>query len=136
MTLRTCSANPRLASWPTIDPTISKAHWMKALPHLSAPFTPCPRRNLQLCVSSLTRTLLQGSSVLLAPPMGHQFFSSRRKMALFDFVSTSEASTESPGKTVTHFHSFLTSSTHQEKHESIKLCTICSCAKPVHTKPY
>jgi len=34
------------------------------------PFTPCPRRNLWLCVSSLTKTLLQGSSVLLAPLHG------------------------------------------------------------------
>src|SRR5882724_7355063 len=48
MTLRTYSINPRLASYPTIDPMISKSHWTKALPHLSAPFTPCPRRNLQL----------------------------------------------------------------------------------------
>src|SRR5882724_6688606 len=53
---------------------ISKLHWTKALPHLSAPSTPCPRRNLWLCVSSLMRTLLQGSSVPLAPPMGLQFF--------------------------------------------------------------
>jgi len=31
----------------------------EGLPHLSAPSTPCPRRNLRLCISSLMRTLLQ-----------------------------------------------------------------------------
>jgi len=36
--------------------TISKSHWTKALLRLSAPFTPCPRRNLRLCVS-MTRAL-------------------------------------------------------------------------------
>src|SRR5882724_11125992 len=102
---------------------ISKSHWTKALLCPSAPSTPCPRRNLRLCVSSLMRTLLQGSSVPLAPPMGLRFFSSGRKMAHFDFASTSEASIKSPRKTSTHFCSFLTSETHQEKHESIPKLT-------------
>src|SRR5882724_3128032 len=96
---------------------------MKALPHLSAPSTPCPRRNLWLCISSFMRTLLQCSSVPLAPPMGLQFFSSRTKMALFDFVLTSEASTESPEKTNTHCHSFPTSYMHQGKHKSTQKLT-------------
>ena len=82
----------------------------------SLPFGPI--YSLWLCISSLTRTSLQGSSIPLAPPMGLWFFSSRRKMALFNFASTSEASTESPGKTDTHFRSFLTPQMHQEKHES------------------
>src|SRR5882724_7685898 len=53
---------------------ISKSHWTKALPCLLAPFTPCPRRNLWLCISSLMRTLPQDSSLLLTPPMGLWFF--------------------------------------------------------------
>src|SRR5882672_557197 len=99
MTLRTCSGNPRLANLPTIDPTISKSHWMRALHRPMVQYTPCHRRNLQLCVSSLTRTLLQGSSVLPALPMELQSSLFRRKMALFNFASISEASTEFPRKT-------------------------------------
>src|SRR5882672_344630 len=92
---------------------------MKAQLRPSDLSTPCPRRNLQLCKSSLTRTLPQGSSDLPGPPMEPQSSSFGKKTALFDFVSTSEASTESLRKTDIHFHSFLTSSTHHEKHISI-----------------
>src|SRR5882724_8220154 len=53
---------------------ISKSHWMKALLHPSAPSTPCPRRNLRLYVSSLTRTLPQGSSSLSLLPWGSGSF--------------------------------------------------------------
>src|SRR5882672_9087832 len=109
MTLQTCSLNPRLANLPTIDLTISKSHWTRA-PHLPmVQYTPCPRRNLWLFISSLMRTLLQGSSVLPALPM--ELWSSLfgRKTALFDFASISEASTEFARKTDIHFHSFLTS---------------------------
>jgi len=42
-------------------------------------------------------------------PMEHQSSLFRRKTALFDFVSTSKASTEFPRKTDTHFRSFPTS---------------------------
>src|SRR5882672_7941763 len=42
---------------------------MKAQLRPSDLSTPCPRRNLQLCISSLTRTLPQGSSDLPGPPM-------------------------------------------------------------------
>jgi len=73
------------------------------------PIYPCPRRNLRLCISSLMRTLLQGSSVPLAPPMGLRFFSSGRKMARLDFASTFRGSIESSRKDSTHFRSFLTS---------------------------
>src|SRR6266481_198894 len=38
---------------------ISRSPWTKALPHPLVPFTPCPRRNLQLFVSLLIRTSLQ-----------------------------------------------------------------------------
>src|SRR5882724_10867093 len=76
---------------------------MKALLHPSAPSTPFPRRNLLLCVSSLMRTLLQGSSVPLAPPMGLQFFSSRRKMALFNFLRTQSNLPERLVPTSAHF---------------------------------
>src|SRR5882672_7458901 len=60
MTLRTCSVNPRLANLLTIDLMISKSHWMRA-PHCPmVRYTPCPRRNLWLFVSSLTRNLATG----------------------------------------------------------------------------
>src|SRR5882672_12882226 len=109
MTLWTCSVKPRLANLPTIDLTISKSHWTRAPHHPMVRYTPCPRRNLQLCVSSLTRTSLQGSSVLPALPMELQSSLFGRKTALFDFASTSEASTEFPRKTDIHFRSFPTS---------------------------
>src|SRR5882672_968570 len=79
MTLWTCSVNPRLENWPTIDPTISKSHWTRALHHPMVRSTPCPRRNLWLFISSLTRTLLQGSSVPLALSMELWSSSSRKK---------------------------------------------------------
>src|SRR5712664_2536218 len=109
MTLRTCSVNPRLANLLTIDPTISKSHWMRAQHRPMVRYTPCHRRNLRLFVSSLTRTLLQGSSVLPALPMELRSSLFERKTALFDFASISEASTEFPRKTDTHFRSFPTS---------------------------
>src|SRR5882724_1214904 len=67
---------------------------MKAQHHPSDLSTPCLRRNLWLCISSLMKTLPQDSSDLLGLPMEPQSFSFRKKMALFDFVSTSEALTE------------------------------------------
>src|SRR5882724_774046 len=82
------------------------------------PCTPCPRRNLQLCVSSLMRTLLQGSSIPLTLPMEIQSSFSGKQMALFDFALTSEASTIFSRKADIHFHSFLTSWTHHKMHMS------------------
>src|SRR5882672_10959185 len=118
MTLRTCSVKPRLANLPTIDLTISKSHWMRAPHHPMVRYTPGPRRNLWLFVSSLMRTLLQGSSILPTLPMELRSSLFGRKMALFDFASISEASTKFPRKTDIHFCSFPTSQTHHVKHES------------------
>src|SRR6266481_7747470 len=59
MTSRMCSVNPKLVNLPTIDLTISRSPWMKALPHPSVPSTPCLRKNLRLFVSSLRKTSLQ-----------------------------------------------------------------------------
>src|SRR5882724_9560491 len=81
--------------------------------------TPCPRRNLRLCISSLMKTLPQVSSDLLSLPMEPWSSSFGKKMALFDFALTSEASTESPRKTDIHYPSFLTSYTHHKSHGSI-----------------
>src|SRR5467141_790715 len=92
---------------------------MKAQLRPSDLSTPCPRRNLRLCVSSLMRTLPQGSSNLPGPPMEPRSSSFRKKMALFDSALTSKASTESLRKTDIHFHSFPTSYMHHEKHRSI-----------------
>src|SRR6266481_2267966 len=97
---------------------ISKSPWTKDPPHPSVPFTPYPRRNLQLFVSSLTRTSLQGSSIPLAPHVEPQSFSSRKKMARFNFASTSEASTKYPRRIATCIHSSLIYCMHQEKHNS------------------
>src|SRR5882672_1327928 len=97
---------------------ISKSHWTRAPHRPMVRYTPCPRRNLWLFVSSLTRTLPQGSSVPLALPMELQSSSFGRKMALFDFASTSKASTKFPRKTDIHFCSLPTSQTHHVKHES------------------
>src|SRR5882672_3967074 len=76
---------------------------MKAQLRPSDLSTPCPRRNLRLCISSLTRTLPQGSSDLPGPPMEPWSSLFGKKTALFDFALTSEASTESPRKTNIHF---------------------------------
>src|SRR6266481_4861874 len=91
---------------------------MKDPPHPSVPFTPCPRRNLQLFISSLTRTSLQGSPVLPAPHVELWYSSSGKKMAPFGFVSTSRASTTSQKRITIHFHSFPISKTHHENQES------------------
>src|SRR5882724_8649092 len=97
---------------------ISRSPWMKALLHPLVLFTPCLRRNWQLFISSFTRTSLQGSYIHPTHPMEPQFFSSARKMALFDFALTSEASTRFQRKIDTRSHSSLISSTHHEKHKS------------------
>src|SRR5882724_6728108 len=91
---------------------------MKAQLHPSDLSTPCLRRNLQLCVSSLMKTLPQGSSDLPSLPMEPRSSSFGKKMALFISALTSEASTESPKKTDIHHHSFPTSQMHHEKHGS------------------
>src|SRR6266481_5153521 len=103
-----CSVNLKPVNLPTIDLMISRSPWTKALPHPSVPSTPYPRRNLQLFISSLTRTLLQGLFVLPAPCVELQYSSSRKKMAPFDFASTSGASTTFQKRllsTSTHFRS-------------------------------
>jgi len=97
MTLRTCSVNPRLANLPTIDLTISKLHWRGTAPPLWSDIFPCHRRNLRLFVSSLTRTLLQGSSVLPTLPMELRPLY-RKKDGSLHVASISEASTEFPRK--------------------------------------
>ena len=105
---------------------ISRSLWTKAPFHLSVLFTPCPRRNLPLSASSLTRTLPQGSSVPHAPHVELWSFLSERKMVLFDFASTSEASTGSQRRIVIRFRSFPICSTHPEKHKStLKLTSAC-----------
>src|SRR6266481_10217400 len=97
-----CSVSPRLASLQDINHMISRSPWMKDPPHPSVPFTPCPRRNLQLFVISLKRTSLQGSFIPLTPHVEPQSFSSIKTMARFGFVSTSEALTEYPKRIATH----------------------------------
>jgi len=79
--------------------------------HFSAfrPIYSLSQEELAALCKFIDENLLQGSSVPLAPPMGLRIFSSGKKMARFDFASTSEASIEAPGKTGTHFHSFPTS---------------------------
>src|SRR5882724_11190356 len=96
---------------------------MKAQHHPSDLSTPCLRRNLRLCISSLMKTLPQDSSDLLGLPMEPWSSSFGKKMALFDFASTSEALTESPRKTDIHYHSFPTSWMHHGKHRSIPKST-------------
>jgi len=64
-TSQMCSVRIRLANSLSTDPTISKSCWTKEQPYPLALFTPYPRRNLQLCISSLTRTSLQGSFIPL-----------------------------------------------------------------------
>src|SRR5882724_1268474 len=96
---------------------------MKAQHHPLDLSTPCLRRNLWLCISSLMKTLPQDSSNLLSLPMEPWSSSFGKKMALFNFVSTSEALTESQRKTDIHYHSFPTSQTHHEKHGSIPKLT-------------
>src|SRR6266481_4052521 len=123
MTSRMCSVNLKLVNLPSIDLMISRSLWMKALPHPSVPSTPYLRRNLQLFVSSLMRTSLQGSFILPAPCVELQYSSSRNKMACFNFVSTSGASTASQKRIAIHFCSFPISWTHCKKQESIPKST-------------
>jgi len=97
---------------------ISRSPWTKAPPCPLVLFTPCLRRSLQLFISSLTRTSLQGSCIHPTHPMEPQFFLSTRTLALFDFVLTSGASLRFQRKTDNHSHSSPISSMHHEKHES------------------
>ena len=106
---------------------ISRSLWMKAPFRLSVLFTPWPRRNLLLSTSSLTKTLPQGSSVPHTPLVEPRSFSSRRKMVLFNFASTSKASTGSQRRITIHFRSFLICLTHHKKHESILKSTSGMC---------
>ena len=98
---------------------ISRSPWMKEQPHPSAPFTPYPRRNLQLFVSSLTRTWLQGSYVHPVPHVEPRSSLFRRKTAHFGFASISKASTEYPRRIVTSSHLSPIYWMHHKKHESI-----------------
>src|SRR6266481_841535 len=118
-----CSVNPKLVNLLTIDLTISRSPWTKELPHPSVPSTPCLRKNLQLFVSSLTRTLLQGLYVLPAPHVELRYSSSGKKTAPFDSVSISGASTTSLKKIAIRSRSFPISWTHQEKRGSIPKST-------------
>src|SRR5882724_12424702 len=52
----------------------------------SVPSTPCPMRNLQLCISSLMRTLPLGSSIPHAHPMGPWFSLSVKKTVHYGFA--------------------------------------------------
>ena len=74
---------------PNTDPTISKLLWTKEQSHPSALSIPYLRKNLQLFVSSLTRTLLQGSFVPLDPLMELRSCSLGKRMARFGFASIS-----------------------------------------------
>ena len=112
------SKSPRLENLLNTDPTISKLLWTKEQSHPLALFTPYPRKNLQLFISSLTRTLLQGSYVHLDPLVELQSCSLGKRMARFSFVLISEASTEFPRRIAIRFHSSQISSMHQKMHES------------------
>ena len=108
----------KLADHRPYDLKITLDEGFKAPFCLLALFTPCPRRNLPLSASSLTRTLPQGSSVPHTPHVELWSFSSERKMVLFNFASTSKASTRSQRRIVIRFRSFPICSTHHKKHES------------------
>ena len=112
------SASPRLENLPNTDPTISKLLWTKKQSHPLALSTPYLRRNLQLFVSSLMRTLLQGSYVHLNPLVEPQSCSLGKRMAHFGSVSTSEALTKFPKRIAICFHLSRVSSMYQERHES------------------
>ena len=112
------SASLRLANSPNTNPTISKLLWMKEQSHPSALSIPCHRKNLQLFVSSLTRTLLQGSYVHLDPLVELWSCSLGKRMACFSSALISEASTEFPKRITTRFHLFRISLMHQERHGS------------------
>ena len=68
----------------------------------------------ELFVSSLMRASLQGLFIHPTHSMELKLISSTRKMALFDFVSTSRASTRFQRKTYTHSHSSPISSMHHQ----------------------
>src|SRR6266481_7608411 len=114
-----CSVNLKPGNLPTIDLMISRSPWTKALLHPSVLSTPYLRRNLQLFVSSLTRTSLQGLFVLPTPCVELPYFSSGKRMAPFNSASISGASITSRKKTAIHFHSFPIFETHREKQGSI-----------------
>src|SRR5882724_8252927 len=96
---------------------ISRSIWTKALLCPLVLSTPCPKRNLQLCISSSTRTWPLGLSIPQAHPMGPQFSFSIKKTVHYGFVSILEDSIRFPKKTDIHIHSSLTSWTHPERHE-------------------
>ena len=112
------SASPRLENLLNTDPMISKSPWMKEQSHPSALFTPYLRKNLQLFVSSLTRTLLQGSYIHLNPLVELWSCSLGKRMARFNSVSISKASTEFPKRITICFHLSRIYSMHQERHRS------------------
>jgi len=60
---------------------ISKSLWMKALPCPMVQYTPCPRRNLPLCVSSLMKTLLQGNPSSFSPHGAQSSLSEERQLS-------------------------------------------------------
>jgi len=73
---------------------------------LLVPSTPCPRRNLWLCVSSLTRTLPLGSSSLHSS-MGPSSLFIKRTVH-YGFALILEDSIRFTKETDIHFHSSLT----------------------------
>ena len=109
------SASPRLENLLNTDTTISKLLWMKEQSALSTPYL---RKNLQLFVSSLTRTLLQGSYIHLNPLVELWSCSLGKRMARFNSVSISKASTEFPKRITICFHLSRIYSMHQERHRS------------------
>src|SRR5882724_5459558 len=96
---------------------ISRSIWTKALLCPLVLSTPCPRRNLWLCVSSSTRTWPLGLSIPHTHPMGPQFSLSIKNMVHYGFVSILEDSIGFPKKTDIHFCSSLTSYMHHDGHE-------------------
>jgi len=75
-----------------------KSPWRR---HFSCPSvlsTPCPRRSLQLCISSLMRTFPPGSSILHTHLMEPQFSLSIKKTAHYGFALILEDSIRFPKK--------------------------------------
>src|SRR5882724_12297921 len=77
---------------------ISRSIWMKALLCPLVLSTPCPRRNLRLCISSSTRTWPLGISIPHAHPMGPWFSLSIKKTVHYGFALILEDSIRFPKK--------------------------------------
>src|ERR1700733_6431606 len=109
MTLPMSLANARPTPWLLTAPMISRLTLKKVPLHPLVPCTLCPSRNLERFGNSLTSIFGLGSSGLPNPliePLSSLF---GRRMAPFDFASTSAVLTKSPRKIVIPFPSFPTS---------------------------